>query len=391
MKILHLIGFFQPELGYKEYYIARNQVKLGHEVFIVTSDRLYPFSNVSEISKKINVSDNRRYDAGTFRIDGITVFRLPAIFEFHGAIFLRGVKKILREIQPDVVHAYEPVQAVPVLGACYKRKLGYALLSDHQQFEVPSTLLGKLYFYCCSRFLSRYMFQKADAILLPTDASKKFAIKRLGAPIEKCKDVPLGFDRDIFYFNEQSRIKMRKQLNIKDDELLLVTAGRITRQKKYELILKALKKTKGKHKYKYLLLGSGDQKYVSELWALAEELSIQDKFMYREFVPKEQLHEYYSASDVGIWPVQPSITIIEAIGCHLPVILPNRDTVAHLVQSGNGILFKEGDIDNLAQLLDELPNQLQYMREKAKYAAAETFDYRKIAAQIIEIAKGTHT
>ena len=134
-------------------------------------------------------------------------------------------------------------------------------------------------------------------------------------------------------------------------------------------------------------MGSGDQEYISELKARAEELSIQDRFIYKEFVPKERLHEYYSASDVGIWPVQPSITIIEAIGCHLPVILPDRDTVAHLVQLGNGVLFKEGDAENLAQLLDELSGQLQYMREKAKYAAAEIFDYRKITSQIIGIAQ----
>ena len=36
MKIVHLIGYFQPEFGYKEYYIARNQLKAGHEVHLIT-------------------------------------------------------------------------------------------------------------------------------------------------------------------------------------------------------------------------------------------------------------------------------------------------------------------------------------------------------------------
>ena len=90
MKIVHLIGYFQPELGYKEYYIARNQAKLGHDVSVITSDKLYPFSNVSEISKKINISKERKYPAGTTVIDGVTVYRLPSFFDFHGVYFLKS-------------------------------------------------------------------------------------------------------------------------------------------------------------------------------------------------------------------------------------------------------------------------------------------------------------
>lgn len=390
MKIVHLIGYFQPELGYKEYYIARNQAKLGHEVYVITSDKLYPFSNVSEIAKKININNDRTYPTGTTMVDGITVIRLKSFFDFHGVVCIQGVKKLLQTLQPDIVHAYEPVQGTPILAACYKNKFKYTLLSDHQQFKVPATLLGKLYYYCCARFLSSYMFRKADMILFATKASKDFAIRHLHAPPQKSKFIPLGFDKELFHYNNESRQLIRIELGITDKELLLISAGKITRSKQYEVVLQALQKLSKDSLFKFLLLGSGDQRYVLELIELAKKLDVKDRFIYREIVPKEKLHEYYSASDVGIWPVQPSITIIEGIGCSLPVLLPNRETVAHLVSSGNGVLFKKGDIDDLTHILNELsahPHKLLHMREKAKYVATEIFDYQKIASQIVDLVK----
>ena len=40
MRIVHVIGYFQPEYGYEEYYTALTQLKFGHEVHVITSDRI---------------------------------------------------------------------------------------------------------------------------------------------------------------------------------------------------------------------------------------------------------------------------------------------------------------------------------------------------------------
>ena len=40
MKILHCIGYFQPELGYEEFYTANEQSKdAKNQVYVVCSDR----------------------------------------------------------------------------------------------------------------------------------------------------------------------------------------------------------------------------------------------------------------------------------------------------------------------------------------------------------------
>ncbi|MBU0597658.1 glycosyltransferase family 4 protein [Patescibacteria group bacterium] len=388
MKIIHLIGYFQPEFGYKEYYIARNQVKLGHEVFVITSDRIYPFPNLPELCKKINISADRKRQQGLSELDGIKIIRLPTLVEFKGLIIIKGVKKLLNKIKPDIVHAYEPVQFTPLLGAWYKKEK-YFLISDHQQFEIPKTLLGKVFFYCLSRFLSNYMFKKADKVIFPTHDSIQFAKRWMKIDISKIKMIPLGYDPDYFYYDENERQVIRKQFEINENEILLITAGRVNRLKKIELVIKALKKIKDNRQARFLIFGSGDQEYISELKDLIIKTKLEDQIIFKDFIKREELFKYYNAADFGIWPEQPSITIIEAIGCRLPLILPDRKTVNHLIQFGNGIKFRRHDVNDLAEKIKQIllnRDIITQMRQNCE-RARENFNYLEISKRIVDLAR----
>jgi len=51
MRIVHLVGFYSPELGYQESYLAEQHARMGHEVHVIASDRPYPFPNIKKIMK----------------------------------------------------------------------------------------------------------------------------------------------------------------------------------------------------------------------------------------------------------------------------------------------------------------------------------------------------
>ena len=53
MKIAHVVSYIQPEFGYEEYYTAREQAALGHEVHVITSDRIFPFNDVEKMLSDI--------------------------------------------------------------------------------------------------------------------------------------------------------------------------------------------------------------------------------------------------------------------------------------------------------------------------------------------------
>ena len=50
-KILFVVDYYQPKLGYGSYYIPKSLAKLGNEVTILTSNFYYPFPKYEETAK----------------------------------------------------------------------------------------------------------------------------------------------------------------------------------------------------------------------------------------------------------------------------------------------------------------------------------------------------
>ena len=118
MKIVHVIGYFQPELGYEEFYTAREQVRLGHDVAVVTSDRIFPFS--AEIKSALSSAGldmtTRKRGTGVSDLEGVSVHRLPTAFEwFYDCVAVHGLKESLSLLKPEIVHAHETIQGTPAL------------------------------------------------------------------------------------------------------------------------------------------------------------------------------------------------------------------------------------------------------------------------------------
>jgi len=92
MRIIHLIDYFQPKLGYQETYLALAHLRLGHHVTVITSDRHYPFSDYASAFQKI--LGERKKKPGKFKEYGLDTLRLAAIeMPFTPVIFLRNFRQ----------------------------------------------------------------------------------------------------------------------------------------------------------------------------------------------------------------------------------------------------------------------------------------------------------
>ena len=107
MRILHLINYYQPKIGYQEYFLSQKQVELGHEVIIITSNRYFPFKNYDKSYK--GLLGNRKIKSGKYIEDGITVYRLNPLIEIvlpfitYPYIIIKGVIKLVKKLEPDVI------------------------------------------------------------------------------------------------------------------------------------------------------------------------------------------------------------------------------------------------------------------------------------------------
>ena len=382
MKIVHVTGYFQPELGYEEYYLALNQKKLGHDVYIITSDRIANLPNLKDSLKEINSEYNTRFrPVGFSDVNGIKVYRLKTIFEAKDFLIVKGIKKILKEINPDVVHTHEPRQFMTMLPALYKKRFGYKLITDQHDYDIFPTIKSKFMTYVVRRSICRFAFNRSDKIIAITPESREF-IRRVYDIKKDIIDSTLGADTSRFKFNKEKRDEIRKKFNIKDN-VLVISSGHIGRNKKLEILINAFSKTKNSI---LMFIGGGDNGYISELKDITNKLGIDKRVIFLGRISQEEMPCYYSAADIGAWPFRATITIIEAMACGLPVVIPNANTVKHLVQYENGLTFEdEKDLQNkLSMLIDDktLRNKLS---KNAVSVTKKKFGYDVIAKRYLEI------
>src|SRR3989344_996114 len=99
MRIVNLIDYFQPKIGYQETFLSREFMKMGHETFVVTSDRYYPFPH---FAKSVgNVLGKRYIGAGERIEEGINVLRLKSLeLPKTNLIHLFDFEKTIKKINP---------------------------------------------------------------------------------------------------------------------------------------------------------------------------------------------------------------------------------------------------------------------------------------------------
>ena len=396
MKIVHLMGYFVPELGYQEYYLAKQHKRMGHDVCVIASDLLYPFPNIEAMLKEAGgkqTSRNRKI--GLTLVDGLKLYRLPHIFEYNDFVLCSGLRKLLEKIKPDVVFAHESRQGLTAMGGYYKNKFGYKLVVDQHDFyhEILNHPLWKkvlrfMDYNFFRKFVVDYSLRKADQIVAVTNETKEFLIKIHKINPKNISVIPLGVDTSFFRFDSKARLSIRKKLEIKESDVALVFSGTIVRRKGIELLLESLSEIEDKN-VKLIIVGSGEYNYMQELKELVKNLYIEDKCIFIGFVKKDYVKNYFSAADIGVWPGNNSISIMEAMACRLPIVMVDLQ-LSHLIDYGNGLKFPQHNKEKLKKALKKLigdKNLRTKMANKSLNTIKKHYSYDEIAKDFLDLAR----
>jgi glycosyltransferase involved in cell wall biosynthesis len=380
MKIVHLCNYIQPALGYQEYYLAREHAKAGHEVAVVTSDRYYPFPNYETTVKK--VLGERVIGAKEERVDGFLIKRLPLLFEVGTQVWLKGLEKTIRAINPDVVICHEIGQFNSFRIAGLKKKLKFKLIYDnHASFVCDSPNIFKRAYYKIRNY--KMIGKRADSVIGVTDECVNYAVIKFGIPKHLLKMLPLGADSEIFYKDEDKGRALREKYKIASDDFVIIYTGKFLEKKGVSLIIDAAAELKGKEKILFLAVGDGSADYCGKLKELAEEKKV--RYLKVDAVANKELPAFYSAASIGVWPVEATIGTIEAIACGLPIIC-NR-FLRERYEAGNGFGVKEWDTAELREKIKyffENPAETKRMSLLSLKAAEERFSWKAIAEKFLE-------
>lgn len=398
MKIVHLVDYFMPQMGYQEFYLAREHQKMGHKTWVVTSDRYYPFVDFKNTVGRILGKRNVR--VGERRERGVSVIRLPTIFEYKPAalVFIRGLGKTLERLAPDVVFCDGVFSFNAILAAWHQKNLGYRLVYDNHASDYNTKFtdspIKKFYInFLFKPFFAPLIKGRATAIVSAVgEAEQDFVIKHFDIPKNKIPIIPLGVE---IYPEEKIKKwkrKMRKFLNFSKNDLALVTAGKVDKRKRIEDLIYALRIFKSE-KVLLFVLGSGEKTYINRLKKLAKDLGIKEKVKFLGAYKEEDEAKLLSGFDIGVWPGVHTQAIRKALAVGLPLVLPERisrtQTSNFLLSYDNGLSFKKGNPQALSGVIRKLVGSKtlrEKMGENSRRLAKDKLSWRKIAKEYLKVS-----
>lgn len=337
MKILHIMNYYQEEMGYQENWLPFFQEKLNNDVLIVASDKFFPFPDYDKSIKYL--LGPRNVGSGYFYDRNIRIIRKKSFFELSNrASIVFNVAKEIRAFNPDIIHVHGVTNInIFQIFAITSRQKVKIFIDSHLDYQVSNykSIANKIYYKFWSVFYKIYG-DKVRAFLPITLESQNFLVDKFKIDRDRTEINNLGVNTDIFYFDYNERKGLLNELNI-TNKTILINAGKQYEKKEIIFIIKLLKKivnSFNKHDVVLLLLGSASGKYDRDIES--EIIDVKDNVIRIPLVPNKMLRSYYSAADIGIWPGIPSNTIQEAMACEVAVILRDNDTTSHLVEN-NGL------------------------------------------------------
>jgi glycosyltransferase involved in cell wall biosynthesis len=388
LRILHVIDHIYPTLGYQETFLAKSHSQKNETIVIASNEYTKGIYDANAALLR-----NQLSRAGLSIEEAIKILRLPVRFRVNlfNSPFLMGLEKAINNFRPDLIIAHGIVNLTSIRVVLLKSRLKNCklLLDDHMTYNATRGGWVNLLYKTFKLALTPIFLKNTDVFIAVTNETKRFMHDVYAIPYERTIVIPLGIDLDHFYEDLSLREAMRKKCGFKNDEIVFVYAGKIIAAKGVHLLIDAALRICRTHSnVRFMIVGGSDSSYLSLIKRKISNSNAEDRFLFFDAVPNRELYKYYNAADAGVWPLQCSMTMLEAAACGLPVIMSDKSGATERVSFGNGILYRQSDATDLANKMTLLLNDKlrKTMSEKALTCAKE-LRWSNLANRFLEVSK----
>lgn len=226
----------------------------------------------------------------------------------HLLDYEKAIQKIFSENNYDIVHSN--MNSLSVFSLYAAKKAGIKVRIAHNHSTAGKGETKKNIVKCLLRPLSK---------IYPTHlcACTKYAGEWLFGKKADVKIIHNAIDIERFKYNESTRNRIRKELNL-EDKLVIGHIGRFCFQKNQEFLIDLLYEVRKKKDAVLLLIGEGNTEKVR---VKAKELGLFDSIFF--LGPKTNANEYYQAMDCFVLPSRYEglgMVAIESQAAGLPTI-----------------------------------------------------------------------
>jgi glycosyltransferase involved in cell wall biosynthesis len=369
MKILMITNHeYEPDIRIRRE--AEGLIEAGHEVHVACRGQYN-----SEPSGELNGIEITRICADSKVIHNIAE-RVYAATWYQPIWFLK-IRELLENDVYDVVyyHDIEHAKLATKLADWYDLSIVADLHEMYPQsaelwresLSITSRLDPKFFLTPKWRLerLERFAVENADGLITVNNELLDHFVEQYEF------DGASGVVRNVPNLNRLDQMEIR-DLGYEADFLISYIGG-FTPQRGLELAIKSMPEiVQTIPNTKLLLVGDGDNNYVSSLQALCKELDVSESVEFTGWVDFEQIKSYYTASDITLVPDGSDYALpnklFQAMAFKTPLVVRRLPTMKRIIQeTGAGVVFS--DDHPLYEVLLELwdnEEQLQEMGEKGR-------------------------
>ncbi|MDX1651082.1 MAG: glycosyltransferase [Brumimicrobium sp.] len=298
----------------------------------------------------------------------------------------RKLKKIIREVKPDIVHTH--ASKAGFLGRMAAFRSGVPVIIHTFHGHVFHSYFSKLktrVFKMIERFLAR----RSEGIIAISELQKKELVdEHRIAENKKVEVIPLGFDLDKFIHNgQENRLSIRKKYALEDNTVAIAIIGRLAPIKDHDYFLDVVENLLGSTGFstsvKIFIVGDG-----SEHEHIAGRVKrINEKYGAIIIMTSWILNiaEFNNGMDIICLTSKNEgtpVSIIEAQAAGLPVISTDVGGVRDIIDDGgSGFVIKRENIETYVEklrLLVENQNLRNTFAEHGRTFVYDRFHYQRL-------------
>lgn len=302
----------------------------------------------------------------------------------------------LIEWQPDVIHSQ--CEFFTFLFACKIAKhtnvpvihTYHTLYECYTHYFCPSERLGRKFVAAVTRFVCNH----TDAVIAPT---KKTADILEGYEVDApIYIIPTGLNLEHLQLPSYnaSAASLRAKLEIPNNVPVLITLGRVAREKNLDFVLTQMATPAMRNSKAHLVI-VGDGPDRERLEAMVHNLQLQDTVHFTGMVKPDEVGKYYRIGDIFVSASQSEtqgLTYIEAMACGLPLLCRKDSCLDSVLIPGNNGYFFETE-EEFAESFARLTcskEHLQALSTRA-YQSSKLFSKETFAERALFLYKNTIT
>ena len=287
--------------------------------------------------------------------------------------FYMKYKKVLKEINPDVIYSFlGEMNLFSLWCKPNKTKIIWGFRASNMDLKkygkVPQILF----------WLQKKLSSKVDKIIANSNASIEFH-KKEGFFMDRAVVIYNGIDTDRFKRDEKKRKEFREKYNLTENDIAIGMVARIDYMKGYTVFAKSSKRLLKKYNnIKFFSIGDGDKNIKNEC---EDILGSYNDIRFIWLGKQRRVEDFYSGFDIASsssFGEGFSNSITEAMSSEIPCVVTDVGD-SKMIVDDTGIVVQPNDVNSLYNGLEKmLCNDLEILAKKVRERIVKNFSIEKM-------------